>query len=145
MLKATLLALALTTATAAHAELVAVTGIVRIIDGDTFVLDGERIRLEGPDAPELHKARCPNEKAVAVQATERLQELIGTGPLLIERHGLDRFGRTLAFVYANGDGEHEVGDILIEERLAVEWKPGRAAWAERARHWCPTFYERVKP
>jgi endonuclease YncB( thermonuclease family) len=32
-----------------------VTGLATVIDGDTLVIAGERIRLEGIDAPELHQ------------------------------------------------------------------------------------------
>jgi endonuclease YncB( thermonuclease family) len=47
---AALLALALSHA--AHAD---VTGLASVIDGDTIAVAGERVRLEGIDAPELHQ------------------------------------------------------------------------------------------
>ncbi|HIF78570.1 MAG TPA: thermonuclease family protein, partial [Sulfitobacter sp.] len=30
----------------------------------------------------------------------------------------------------------DAGQMLMEEGLALEWKPGRQAWLERRRHWC---------
>ena len=61
--------------------------------------------------------------------------MLDAGPIRIERHG------TLAYVIT-GDGR-EAGEVLIAEGLAVEWKPGRAAWSARALHWCPGFDGKV--
>ena len=112
----------------AHAE------TYRVIDGDTFVLGQERIRLKGPDAPELRSSRCLAERRMARKATIRLGELLMHEPIRIQRDGIDRYGRTLAYVYTADD--QEVGEVLVAEGLAVKWKPGRAAWAERAKYWC---------
>ncbi|OZZ60085.1 transposase, partial [Klebsiella pneumoniae] len=30
----------------------------------------------------------------------------------------------------------DVGQTLMAEGLAVEWRPGPNAWRERRRHWC---------
>lgn len=38
-----------------HARQEMVSGSVKVIDGDTLVLDGKRIRLVGIDAPELRQ------------------------------------------------------------------------------------------
>ena len=122
----------------ACASFEAVTAAPVIIDGDTFDIGTERIRLKGPDAPESHKARCAAEQVVAKQATNRLQQLLAAGPITIQRDGIDRYGRTLAVVMTGGV---DVGEALIAEGLAVRWQPGRRAWAERARHWCPGFTE----
>ena len=122
----------------------AVPGRVVIVDGDTLDIAGERIRLLGPDAPESHESRCEAELVVALKAKARLRALVdeAEGPLLLERHGRDRYGRTLARVYVRRVGRSvEVGDVLMTEGLAVQWRPGRAAWLVRAQHWCPSFTE----
>src|SRR5512132_941539 len=38
-----------------HAAQADVTGPATVIDGDTLVIAGERVRLQGIDAPELHQ------------------------------------------------------------------------------------------
>lgn len=124
---------------AAVAETMAVTSTPVVIDGDTIAIGHERIRLLAVDTPESFRPRCEAELIVALQAKQRLRELLDTRSVEIERHGFDRYGRTLALVRSGGI---DVGDILIAEGLAVAWRPGRAAWAERARHWCPGFTER---
>ncbi|MGE4321780.1 MAG: thermonuclease family protein [Sphingobium sp.] len=72
-------------------------------DGGTIRCGSERIRLLGIDAPELHG--CPRNRTCAPgsgsASKASLQRLI-RGDLRIERVGKDRYGRTLAQVYAGG-------------------------------------------
>jgi micrococcal nuclease len=82
---------------------------LRVVVGDTFDLGTERIRVMGVDAPELHGAACASEYRRAVQARDRLADLLADGPA-IARHGLDRYGRTLAVVTVDGV---DVADVLI--------------------------------
>ena len=74
------------------------TTVTRITDGDTLVVsDGTRIRLIGVDAPEVESSDC-----FSSEATSRLRELAGQGTtlrLVYDAERLDRFGRTLAYVY----------------------------------------------
>lgn len=74
--------------------------VVRVVDGDTFVasLAGRtvRVRLIGVDAPEARGDEC-----YARAATAALTRLMGSDVRLVydvERR--DRYGRTLAYVYA---------------------------------------------
>ncbi len=89
-------------------------GHVQVIDGDTIRLDGETIRLRGLDAPELH-GRCAREIALAIRAAERLRALLARGAE-IERHGRDRYRRTLATVRTSQG--RDAAMILIQEGLA---------------------------
>lgn len=72
-------------------------------DGDSIRCGDERIRLTGIDAPELgrcdmRRRRCaPGDGAAAHRA---LQAAMAKGELRIVRLGLDRYGRTLAVVFA---------------------------------------------
>ena len=42
-------------------------------------------------------------------------------PLTIERHGLGKYGQTLAVIRSN---DRDVGEMLIAERLARSWPDG---------------------
>lgn len=64
-----------------------------VIDGDTIVSDGVRIRLNGIDAPELSQAG-------GIEARAHLVKLVDHGPIRIEVVGVDRFGRKVAKVHA---------------------------------------------
>lgn len=116
-------------------------GRLRVVDGDTLVLAcgparpcrDERIRIESIDAPESWRSRCAAEAALAERATRRLAALVAAGPVAIERHGLDRYGRTLATLTQAG---RDIGATLIAEGLALPWAPGPQAWADRLKTWC---------
>lgn len=96
------------------------------IDGDTLRCGDERVRLLGLDAPELHHCRqgrvCVAGDPVA--AKDALARLIAPG-VTINRFGKDRYGRTLALVYARG---RNVGCALIIQGNAEyvgRWDNGR--------------------
>ena len=109
-------------------ESIEVAGDFRVIDGDTFVHAGARIRIADIDTPEVH-GRCPEEGALAAQATHRLGVLLAQGPF--ELHPLpggrdeDRYGRKLRIVTRDG---RSIGDVLVAEGLARIWTGRREPW-----------------
>lgn len=92
-------------------------------DGDSLVINRERLRLANIDAPEL-KARCPYERAQALRARNRLHELLQR-PFLVEATGQDRYGRTLVRIRVDG---RDVGEVLVGEGLARPYAGGRKPW-----------------
>ncbi len=86
---------------------------VRVIDGDTIVLDGLRIRLQGIDCPELTQ-KCRDKKSMKAYkcgeaAKEYLIKLIGTQEVVCTDEGLDKYRRRLAYCY--------VGDINLNGEM----------------------------
>jgi endonuclease YncB( thermonuclease family) len=127
----TILAAALAFATPAAAETVDGSRIV-IVDGDTISLPGgERIRLLDIDAPESFRSACEAELVAGLKAKERVRALLTGQEVTIERNGRDRYRRTLGRLFTE-DGD--IGEILLSERLALPYVPGRKA--EREAHWC---------
>ena len=106
---------------------------VGIVDGDTFALGSERIRILDIDTPETHSPRCDRELMAGLKAKERLASLLRSGSLTVERAGQDRYGRTLARVSVGG---WDVGATLISEGYALSYQPGAAARNARMRTWC---------
>ena len=96
---------------------------LRIVDGDTFAIHGETIRLSNIDTPEL-RARCEAERIGAHLAKRRLGDLL-RGSVVIHREGLDRYGRTLATVTADG---MDVGERMVAEGYARPWEGRRRPW-----------------
>ena len=88
-----------------------------VVDGDTFRLRGERIRIAGIDAPETHDFQCAREQQQGERSARRLQQLLNSGPLELRRSGRDRDrnGRLLRKVRVNG---RDVGEQLVQEKLA---------------------------
>ena len=109
-------------------------GSVTLIDGDTVDIGGERVRLLGIDTPEFYRPRCERELVLALKAKERLRALLNVGRLEIERHGRDRYGRTLARLRVGGG--IDVGDALFNEGHALAYQPGAEAKTARMRAWC---------
>src|SRR5687768_17610426 len=75
-------------------------GGLRVIDGDTFRLAGETIRIADIDTPEL-RARCPAEAVLARRATLRLEDLLAQGEFELGPIGgrdVDQYGRKLRVV-----------------------------------------------
>ena len=77
---------------------------LRVVDGDTIHLNGEKIRFTGIDTPEL-KQTCINNGVkypCGVTAKEILIEKIGDNKVECISEGKDRYERTLAECFING-------------------------------------------
>ncbi len=108
-------------------------GMVRktcVVDGDTFWLDGEKIRIVNIDAPETPgSARCKElrfgknpswcDYSLGIKARDGLLAFLSGGEMEIFRQGQDKYGRTLANVAVNG---RDAGDYLIANGLARAWQ-----------------------
>ena len=112
---------------------------VRIIDGDTFALGDETIRLADIDTPELD-GKCDAERNLARIAGARLAALLSSHPWAIRRERTgkgeirtDRYRRTLAVLLTPApDGTLvSIGQILVAEGLAVPWEGRRHDWCGR--------------
>ncbi|MBY4598014.1 thermonuclease family protein [bacterium BD-1] len=109
------------------------TRVTCVVDGDTFWLDGARIRLATIDTPEIHRPKCQKEKALGLQARSRLIELLNAGSFELywsSDERVDRYGRLL--LVAQRDGE-SIGQQLVREGLAHSWIGRRQSWCVDAR------------
>jgi micrococcal nuclease len=95
-----------------------------VVDGDTFWISGEKVRLESIDAPEVNGA-CARERELAQRATRRLSEILAGENFRLVRNGQDRYRRTLARVETRSG---EAGAILVREGLAQRWNGRKAQW-----------------
>lgn len=95
-----------------------------VVDGDTFWLEGEKVRIADIDAPEI-RGGCDYESRLAIASRDRLLDLLNGGPFRLHREGQDRYGRTLAVVTLRG---RSVGDVLVSEGLARTWAGRREPW-----------------
>ena len=82
-----------------------VAGPARVIDGDTIEISGERIRLEGIDAPETAQT-CTSAAgltwACGQEAGKVLRALTSGSDVACDSRGRDKYGRTLAICYSGG-------------------------------------------
>jgi micrococcal nuclease len=104
--------------------------VTRVVDGDTLVCDdGVRVRLLLIDAPELSQGPFGD------AAKERLEELAGAGNVLAMEHDvekLDRYGRTLAYLYLP-DGRMVNEELLLSGMAVVSVYPPNVRYVERLR------------
>src|SRR5512134_2004810 len=98
-----------------------VTGPAKVIDGDTIVVAGERIRLQGIDAPELQQTCTAYGQPWACGRTsaEWLRERLNGRQVECVGHARDRYERLLAVCYVGGDS---INERLVSEGWALDYR-----------------------
>lgn len=85
---------------------------VRCVDGDTFKMDGETIRLLAVDTPETVKPNTPVQ-AYGKEASDTTCNLLKDASDIVLKQDIgnevDKYGRTLAWVF--------IDDIFLQEHL----------------------------
>lgn len=113
-----------------------ISGKAWVIDGDTIVIDGKRIRLRHIDAPErgqpLKRCRLPLPLLDAgALARRHLSRLVGDQPVEAFISGKDAYGRFLADVYQLGG--YELSYAMVVEGYA--FADPRGPWRYRFAEW----------
>lgn len=123
-------------------------GPARVVDGDTLKLDGQRIRLQGMDAPELGQSCQRDGKAWPCGTTARfaLAEMVQRGEVFCTASGQDAYGRALARCTVDGV---DIAEELVRQgspspmaAMAMR-RPKPQARAARRGMWAGTFNRRT--
>lgn len=145
---AILAALALVAARGSWEPPQTLAGTARVVDGDSLVVNGQRVRLAGIDAPELEQTciRDGTGYACGRDARGALERLTRAGAVTCRYHETDRYGRLLGYCEAGGvDLNREMvrggwalayGDFTGAEREARQ--ESRGIWTgdfERPQEW----------
>ena len=98
-----------------------------VVDGDTFRMNGVKVRLADINAPETQQAACRAERDLGNRAKDRLVGLLNSGPFVLEIEGraTDRYGRALRVAKRGGQS---LGLQLVKEGLAEPWRGRRSDW-----------------
>jgi endonuclease YncB( thermonuclease family) len=121
------LAIALAWTTIGPASARSLTGSAHVIDGDTLVMQGVRLRLEGIDAPETRQTCQDPRTRQPVQcgalAAEALRRLIANQEITCHLLQRDRYGRFIARCHVAGrmGGGLPVGRDLSAGMVASGW------------------------
>ena len=94
---------------------------LRVVDGDTIHLNGEKIRFTGIDTPEL-KQTCIKEGIIdscGVTAKEILIEKIADNKVECISEGKDQYKRTLAECFVNGES---LSSYLVRSGYAFAYR-----------------------
>ena len=94
---------------------------LRVVDGDTIVLNGEKIRFSGIDTPELKQTCMQNDQEVGCGMTARmlLVKKIGNNTLECISEGKDAYKRTLAECFVNGES---LSKFLVRSGYAFAYR-----------------------
>jgi len=94
---------------------------LKIVDGDTIHLNGEKIRFTGIDTPEL-KQTCIKDgvkNPCGITAKHILIEKIGDNKVECINEGKDRYKRTLAECFVNGES---LSSYLVRSGYAFAYR-----------------------
>ncbi|MCY0147393.1 thermonuclease family protein [Hoeflea sp. G2-23] len=116
-----------------------ISGVARVVDGDSLAIGKRRLRLMGIDAPEIAQncRRDGRDYDCGVEAATYLRGLVGANPVDCRAEGVDRYGRDLVRCIAGGKDLNEAmvraghavafGDYRVAEAAARKSRSG--VWA----------------
>ena len=119
---------------------------LKIIDGDTIILNGEKIRFSGIDTPELKQTCMLGEEKLGCGMTAKmlLVKKIGNNTPECISEGKDAYKRTLAECFVNGES---LSKFLVRSGYAFAYqkystkfvKDEEFAKANKLGMWAMTF------
>ena len=94
---------------------------LKIIDGDTIILNGEKIRFSGIDTPELKQTCLKDGQEVPCGMTAKrlLAEKISNATVECISEGKDTYKRTLAECFVNGES---LSKFLVRSGFAFAYR-----------------------
>jgi endonuclease YncB( thermonuclease family) len=106
------------------------SGVPRIVDGDTLSIGTTKVRLEGIDAPETDQV-CLNSKgdrwACGIDARDQLAAHIAAREINCISHGTDAYRRTLATCYLAGE---DLNGWLVQQGWAIAYVKYSSAYRQ---------------
>jgi len=94
---------------------------LKIIDGDTIILNGDKIRFSCIDTPELKQTCLQGDQEVGcgITAKKLLAEKIGNATIECISEGKDTYKRTLAECFVNGES---LSKFLVRSGYAFAYR-----------------------
>ena len=94
---------------------------LKVIDGDTIILNGEKIRFSGIDTPELKQTCLKDGQEVPCGMTAKslLAEKIGNATIECISEGKDTYKRTLAECFVNSES---LSKFLVRSGYAFAYR-----------------------
>ena len=94
---------------------------LRVVDGATIVLNGEKLRFSGIDTPELKQTCLQGDREVrcGMSAKRLLLEKIGNDTPECINEGKDAYKRTLAECFVNGES---LSSYLVRSGYAFAYR-----------------------
>lgn len=98
-----------------------IAGNAAASDGDSLIVDGQKVRLFGIDAPELSQTcqRDGEAWACGKAAQQQLAALVMTSPVQCRRVSTDHYGRVVAVCHA---GSEDLNRAMVENGWAIAYR-----------------------
>ncbi len=91
----------------------------RVLDGDTVIVAGEKIRLAHIDAPESSQLSFEG-RAIGKQSSNFLSKLVLGKKVRVEYSGRGRYGRLLGLIFLKS----EINELMIRSGMAIAYGNG---------------------
>ena len=94
---------------------------LRVVDGDTIHLNGEKIRFSGIDTPELKQTCSKNNEIIfcGIEAKKLLVDKIASNEINCISEGKDQYKRTLAECFVN---DLSLSSYLVKKGYAFAYR-----------------------
>ena len=106
------------------------SGVPRIVDGDTLAIGATKVRLEGIDAPETDQV-CLNANGdrwtCGIDARDQLAAHIAGRDIKCSSHGIDAYRRTLATCYLAGE---DLNGWMVQQGWALAYVKYSSAYLQ---------------
>ena len=108
--------------TLAFSKILNASSSLKIIDGDTIILNSEKIRFYGIDTPEI-KQTCTNNNGQSylcgVKATLELKKIIGSRKVSCIKKTKDRYKRSISICYVDGK---DINSLMVKQGWALAYR-----------------------
>ena len=108
--------------TLAFSKVLNASSSLKIIDGDTIILNSEKIRFYGIDTPEI-KQTCTDNHGHAyscgVRAKLELEKIIGSRKVSCVKKTKDRYKRSISICYVD---ENDINSLMVKSGWALAYR-----------------------
>ena len=108
--------------TLAFSKVLNASSSLKIIDGDTIILNSEKIRFYGIDTPEI-KQTCTDKYGhtylCGVKAKLELEKIIGSKKVSCIKKTKDRYKRSISICYVD---ENDINSLMVKRGWALAYR-----------------------
>ena len=108
--------------TLAFSKVLNASSSLKIIDGDTIILNSEKIRLYGIDTPEIKQTCTDNyghTYSCGIRAKLELEKIIGSKKISCIKKTKDRYKRSISICYVD---ENDINSLMVKRGWALAYR-----------------------